>query len=68
MWHRTDHCITVCVKRIFDSNFKVALLLTQDCLNCTCSSNDTDDNKYVGVLNAIRVVPPEVVQRRLNIK
>ena len=40
--------------------------LTQDCLNYTCRGNDTAENKFVGVLNAIRAVPPEVFQRRLN--
>ena len=28
-WQRTDHCITVCGKWIFDSNLKVELPLTQ---------------------------------------
>ena len=28
-WHRTDHCITVFSKWVFDSNFKVALPNTQ---------------------------------------
>ena len=67
-WHRTDNCITVCGKWIFDSNFEVAFPLTQDCLNYTCRGNDTDEIKFVGVLHAIRSVPPEVVQRRLNMK
>ena len=67
-WHRTDHCITVCGKWIFDSNLKVALPLTQDCLNYTCRGNDTDEIIFVGALHAIRSVPTEVVQRRLNMK
>ena len=67
-WHRTNNCIIVCGKWIFDSNLKVALLLTQDCLNCTYRGNDTDEIKRFGVLNAIIAVPPEVVQRRLNMK
>ena len=33
MWHRTNHCIKVRVKWIFDSNFKVVLTLTQDSFN-----------------------------------
>ena len=41
---------------------------TQDCLNYKCRGNDTDANKFVGILHAIRAVPPEVIQRRLNIK
>ena len=68
MWHRDDHCITVCGKLIFYSNFEVAFPLTQDCLNYTCPGNDTDENKFVGVLHAIIEVPPEVIQRRLNVK
>ena len=67
-WYRTNHCIKVCSKWIFDSNFEVDFPLTQDCLNYTCCGNDTDEIKFVGVLNVIRAVPPEVVQRRLNMK
>ena len=67
-WRRTGHCITVFGKWIFDSNFEVTFPLTQDRLNYKCCGNDTNKNKFVGVLHAIRAVPPEVVQRRLNIK
>ena len=66
--HQTDHFITVCDKWIFDSDFEVAFPLTEDFLNYTCRGNDTDEIKFVGVLHAIRAVPPEVVQRRLNMK
>ena len=68
MWHWTDHCITVCVIWIFDSNFKAALPLTQVSLNYICCGNDTDENSFIVVLCAIRAVPPEVFQRRLNMK
>ena len=47
---------------------KVALPLTQDSLNHTCRGNYIDENKFVVVFHAIRAVPNEVVQRRLNIK
>ena len=67
-WHRTDNCISVCGRYIFDSNLKVALPLTQVCLNDICCGNDTEENKFTGVLHDIRAVPPEVVQRRLNTK
>ena len=67
-WHRNYHCIAVCGKWIFDSNLKVSLPLTQDCLNCTCRGYATDENKFVGVLHAIIPVPHEVIQRRLNMK
>ena len=66
--HRTDNCITVCGKWIFDSNLEFALPLTSACLNYICSGNDTDEITFVGVLHAIRAVPPEGVQRILNIK
>ena len=66
--HRNAHCITVCGKWIFDSNLKVALPLTQVCFNYTCCGNDTDENKFIGVLHVVIVVPPEVVERRLNMK
>ena len=42
--------------------------LKQDFLNYACRVNDTDENKFVGVLHAIIAVPPEVVQRILNMK
>ena len=45
-WHRTNHCITVCGKWIFDSNFKVVFPLTQVCLDYICCGNDTDDIKF----------------------
>ena len=67
-WYRTDNCITVFGKWVFDYNLKVALPLTQDYLNYRCSGNDTDEIKFAGVLNAIIAVPPEVVQRILNMK
>ena len=66
--HRTDHCITFCGKWIFDYNLKFALPLTSAWLNYICSGNDTDEITCVGVLRAIRVVPTEGVQKRLNMK
>ena len=60
-WHRTDNCITVFGKWIFDSNLKVALPLTHDSLNYICRGYDTDENKCIGILHAIRAVPPEVL-------
>ena len=68
MWHRNNHCITVCGKWIFDSNSEVALTLRKVCLNYICCGNDTDENKFIGVLHAIRAFPPEVSKRRLNMK
>ena len=68
MWHRTDHCTIVCGKWIFDSNLKVALPLTQVCLNYICCGNDTDEIKFICFLRDIRAFPPEIVQRRLNMK
>ena len=66
--HQTNHCITVFIKWIFDSNYEVTVPLTQNYLYYICHGNDTDDTRLVGVLNAIRAVPPKVVQRILNIK
>ena len=68
MWNQTDHRITVCIKWIFDSNLKMALPLTHDCLNYICRGNDTDENKCVCVFHTIGAVPLEVVQRILNLK
>ena len=64
---RTDHCITVRGKWIFDSNLEFALPLTNASLNYICSGNDTDEITFVGVLHAIRAVPPIVFQIKLNI-
>ena len=66
--HHCLHCIKVCGKWIFDSNFEVAFPLTQDCLNYTFFGNDTDEIKFVIILHTIRAVPPEVVQRKLKLK
>ena len=65
--HRIDHFITVCGKWIFDSNLEFALPLTKASLNYICSGNDTDEITFVGVLHAIRAVPPIVVQRKLKV-
>ena len=62
--HRTDHCITVCGKWTFDYNLEFALPLTKASLNYICSGNETDEITFVGVLHAIREVPPIVVQRK----
>ena len=62
-----NYCITVCSKWIFDSNLEFALPLTKDSLNYIFSGNDTDEITFVGVLRAIRAVPPVVVQKRLKI-
>ena len=64
---RTDNCITVCSKWIFDYNLEFALPLTKASLNYICSGNDTDKITFVGVLHAIRAVSPIVFQRKLNI-
>ena len=65
--NQTNHCITVCGKWLFDSNLESALTLTEASLNYICSSSDTNEIKFFGVLHAIRAVPPVVVQQRLNI-
>ena len=65
--HKTDNCITICGKWIFDYNLEFALPLTKASLNYICSGNDTDDITFVGVLHAIGAVPPIFVQRQLNI-
>ena len=66
--HWADHCITVSGKWIFDSNLELALPLTHAWLNYICSGDDTDVITFVGVLLAIGAVPPEGVQKRLNMK
>ena len=65
--HWTNHCITVYGKWIFDSNLESSLPLTEASLNYICSGNETDEIKFVGVLHAIRAVPPVVIQQRLKI-
>ena len=65
--HHTYHCITVCDKWIFDSNLESALPLTKAYVNYICSGNYTYEITFVGVLHAIREVPPIVAQRKLNI-
>ena len=65
--HRTNHCITVCGKWIFDYNLEFALPLTKASLNYICSGNDTDEITFVGVLRTIKAVPPIVFEIKLNI-
>ena len=60
---QTYHCITVCGKWILDSNLELALPLTKAWLNYLCFGNDTDDITFVGVLHAIRAVPPVGIQK-----
>ena len=67
MAHRTDHCITVCGKWIFDSNLEFALPLTKALLNYICSGNDTAEITFGSVLHAIRSVPPIAAQIKLKI-
>ena len=65
--HRTYHFVTVCGKWIFDSNLESELPLTKASSNYIWSGNDTDKIIFVGVLHAIRAVPPIVVQIKLKI-
>jgi hypothetical protein len=65
--HGTGHCITVCNKWIFDSNFEWAFPLTQECLNYICKSDDDPDITFVGVAHALRAIPPKIVQTKYNI-
>ena len=53
---------------LYYSLWQVAFLPTQVSLNYICRGNDTADIKFVGVLHAIRAVPPEFFQRILNMK
>ena len=64
--HRTEYCITVFGKWIFDSNLELTLPLTSYRLNYICSGNDTDEITFVGVLHAIRAVPLEGVQKNIK--
>ena len=66
--NHTDHCIDVYSKWIFDYNLEFTLTLTKSWLNYIWSGNETDEITFVGVLHAVRAVPPVVVQKRLNIK
>ena len=66
--HRSYHCIAVCGKWIFDSILELALPLTRTWLNYIFYGNDSDKIEFIAVLYAIRSVPPEGVQKRLNMK
>ena len=61
--HRSDNCITIGGKWIFDYNLEFALPLTKASINFICSGNETDNIKFFGVLHAIGVIPPIVFQR-----
>ena len=66
--HRTDHCITVSDKWIFDSNLEFVLPLTSAWLNYICSGNNTGEIIFVGGLHAIRAIHPVGVQKILNVE
>ena len=61
--HKTDNCITIRGKMIFDYNLEFALPLTKDSINFICYGKDTYDITFVGVMRVIGAVPPIVVQR-----
>jgi hypothetical protein len=65
--HGTGHCITVCNKWIFDSNFEWAFPLTQESLDYICKSEDDQGIKFGGVSHAIRAIPPKSVQTKFKI-
>ena len=65
--HWIDNFIKVCGEWIFDYNLEFTLPLTSAWLNYICSGNDTDEITFVGVLHAIRSVPPEGVQKKYKI-
>ena len=65
--HQKNHFFTVYGKWIFDYNLESALPITKASLNDICSGNDTDEITFVGVLHAIRGVPPIVVRLILKI-
>ena len=44
----------------------MVLPITQDSLNYMCRGNDTDVRKFIGVLHAIRAVPPKAVQIKIK--
>ena len=66
--HCDNHCIILCGKWVFDSNFEVTFPLTQDFFNYIYRGNDTNEIKFIGVLCAIRAFHSKVVQRIVNIK
>jgi hypothetical protein len=55
------HCITVCDKWIFDSNFEWAFPLTQECLNYICKSEDHPDIEFLGMSHAVCAIPPNMI-------
>ena len=48
---KEDHCITVCERWLFDSNFEFALPLCQDSLDLCCSTDETQE-KFEAVADA----------------
>ena len=60
---RAEHCVTVCNKWIFDSNFDYAFPLSEQCLHYICGGDDEKDIKFVSVCQAIRAIPPIAVQQ-----
>ena len=67
-WAPSGGTALISCKKTANVISSVSLPLTKAWLNYICSGNYTDDITYVGVLHAIREVPPVGVPKRLNIK
>ena len=64
-----DHCVTVCGKWIFDSNYSHAWPLSNDSLDAICDNVATDHLKKITfekVKAATRFIPPKVMQQKMN--
>ena len=48
---KEDHCVTLCGKWLFDSNFEYALPLCQEALDLCCSTDDMEA-KFEKVVDA----------------
>ena len=48
--HKTDNCITISGKWIFDYNLEFELPLTRASIDFICSGKDTYDITFVGIM------------------
>ena len=62
----TGHCVTVCGKWVFDSNFKKSFPLSLKWMNFICNSEDDTDNGFSGVMTAIRAFPHKTIISKMK--
>jgi hypothetical protein len=62
----TNHCVTVCGDWVFDSNFEKCFPLSTKWMHFICNPEANDEDGFSGVMDAIRAIPPKIIQLKMN--